>query len=164
MILISQNDLSLVLDPSLLEVLFKLIYDSSSPLRYASSPLTSSLSAMQCVNELLMKRLIPYSCRDTYGLLVASLASLLAVTPSPASHQSLTPSLPLVDLTYLKRLNLLLYQLVAHYLPAIASSPRFPCVDFLHALSPREWSDIQSELHVRTDKSPLLFAASSRVE
>ncbi|KAK8800862.1 hypothetical protein WA588_001693 [Blastocystis sp. NMH] len=125
MILISQNELSLVLDPALLDVLFKLIYDSSSPL---------SLSAMQCVNELLMKRLIPYSCRDTYGRLVASLATLLAVTPLLPSHQSLTPSLPLVDPLYLKRLNLLLYQLVAHYLPAIASSPRFPCIDFLRAL------------------------------
>ena len=59
MILISQNELSLVLDPALLDVLFKLIYDSSSPLRYPQAPLTSSLSAMQCVNELLMKRLIP---------------------------------------------------------------------------------------------------------
>lgn len=137
MILISQNELSLVLDPALLDVLFKLIYDSSSPLRYPQSPLTSSLSAMQCVNELLMKRLIPYSCRDTYGRLVASLATLLAVTPLLPSHQSLTPSLPLVDPLYLKRLNLLLYQLVAHYLPAIASSPRFPCIDFLRALSPR---------------------------
>lgn len=39
----------------------------------------NSLEAIKCITELLMKRLIPYSHRDLYSLLISSIASLLTV-------------------------------------------------------------------------------------
>ena len=39
-----------------------------------------SLESMKCVNELLMKQRIPYSYRETYRLIITTIANIIDVS------------------------------------------------------------------------------------
>ena len=41
--------------------------------------LTYSLESMKCVNELLMKQRIPYNYRETYCLIITTIATIINV-------------------------------------------------------------------------------------
>ncbi|KAK8802514.1 hypothetical protein WA171_006193 [Blastocystis sp. BT1] len=116
LILIPHNDLSCVLDPSMTEALFKLICDFSNPL---------SMESMKCVNELLMKRLIPYSYRDTYSLIINTITTLIS---------TLSQHIEEVSVMYVKRMNLMIYELVVNYLSVIIANQQFNFDSFLASL------------------------------
>ena len=80
LILISNNDVSMVLDNSLMNSLFQLIFDFHNPLRYRCLLVfIASIQAMKCITELLMKRLIPLSAREIYSTIITTIQSLLTV-------------------------------------------------------------------------------------
>ena len=69
----------------MVEALFRLVNDYNSPLRWAwGESVTSSLDAMKCVNELLLKHLIPYSFRSVYCSIINTVTSIMNV-PIPVS-------------------------------------------------------------------------------
>ena len=41
--------------------------------------LIHSLESIKCINELLMKRLIPYSYRNVYNLIISTITSIIDV-------------------------------------------------------------------------------------
>lgn len=98
LILIPHNDLSRVLDVSVVECLFRFISDFNNPLRcHHRNALTRSLDAMKCVNELLLKHLIPYSFRSVYCRIINTITSLMLVHPLTSltrrpSRRTSTPS------------------------------------------------------------------------
>ncbi|KAM7455173.1 hypothetical protein BLSTO_04069 [Blastocystis sp. subtype 1] len=116
LILIPHNDLSRVLDVSVVECLFRFISDFNNPL---------SLDAMKCVNELLLKHLIPYSFRSVYCRIINTITSLMLAVAQDVD--AISPE-------YTKQLILLVYELTVNYITAMLAQPDFDLVQYLAAL------------------------------
>ncbi|KAK8829829.1 hypothetical protein WA577_001221, partial [Blastocystis sp. JDR] len=116
LILIPHNDLSRVLDVSVVECLFRFISDFNNPL---------SLDAMKCVNELLLKHLIPYSFRSVYCRIINTITSLMLAVAQDVD--AISPE-------YTKQLILLVYELTVNYITPMLAQPDFDLVQYLAAL------------------------------
>ena len=95
-----------------------------------------SLESIKCINELLMKRLIPYSYRSVYNLIISTITSIIDVGALllSALAQTLSEHVSDIPTIYVKRLNVMIFQLASNYISAIAFNPEFDFVGFLRSL------------------------------
>ena len=106
-----------------------------------------SLEAMKCIHLLFSKRLIPFSCRDVYSIIVDTIVRIMQVGLLLPPPQTLTLNLASVTTTYIKSFNLILYQLVINYLAVVLANPQCNLLAFFSSLWEFHGSFTQSEVH-----------------